>query len=31
VYAGYEQAKTMFLKLCDWGITITNGLNDSKM
>ena len=31
VYAGYENAKTMFLKLCDWGITITNGLNDSKM
>ncbi len=31
VYAGYEQAKTMFLALCDWGITITNGLNDSKM
>ena len=31
IYAGYEQAKTMFLALCDWGITITNGLNDSKM
>lgn len=31
VYAGVEQAKTMFLALCDWGITITNGLNDSKM
>ena len=31
VYAGYENAKTMFLKLCDWGISITNGLNDSKM
>ena len=31
VYAGFSEAKTMFLKLCDWGITITNGLNDSKM
>lgn len=31
IYAGYEQAKTMFLKLCDWGITITNGLNDNAM
>lgn len=31
VYAGYEQARDMFLALCDWGITITNGLNDSKM
>lgn len=31
IYAGYDDAKTMFLKLCDWGISITNGLNDSKM
>lgn len=31
IYAGYEQAKTMFLALCDWGLTITGGLNDSKM
>ncbi|MBO7061287.1 MAG: glycoside hydrolase family 127 protein [Fibrobacter sp.] len=31
IYAGYDQAKTMFLALCDWGLTITGGLNDSKM
>ncbi|HOX50081.1 MAG TPA: glycoside hydrolase family 127 protein [Fibrobacteria bacterium] len=31
MYAGNETAKSMFLKLCDWGITITNGLTDSKM
>ena len=31
IYAGYEQAKDMFLALCDWGLTITGGLNDSKM
>jgi uncharacterized protein len=31
LYAGDETAKTMFLKLCDWGITITNGLTDAKM
>lgn len=31
IYAGYEQAKDMFLALCDWGLTITAGLNDSKM
>lgn len=31
LYAGSETAKTMFLKLCDWGITITNGLTDAKM
>jgi len=31
LYGGDETAKTMFLKLCDWGITITNGLTDAKM
>ena len=31
IYAGYEQAKTMFLALCDWGLTITGGLNDNAM
>ncbi|MBO7551844.1 MAG: glycoside hydrolase family 127 protein [Fibrobacter sp.] len=31
IYAGYEQAKDMFLALCDWELTITGGLNDSKM
>jgi DUF1680 family protein len=31
IYAGYDQAKDMFLALCDWGLTITGGLNDSKM
>ncbi|MBK9577883.1 MAG: glycoside hydrolase family 127 protein [Fibrobacteres bacterium] len=31
VYAGDETSKAMFLKLCDWGITITNGLTDAKM
>ncbi len=31
MYGGIDKAKTMFLSLCDWGITITNGLNDSAM
>ena len=31
IYAGYDQAKTMFLALCDWGLTITGGLNDNAM
>jgi len=31
VYGGDETAKAMFLKLCDWGITITDGLTDAKM
>ena len=31
IYGGYEQAKTMFLALCDWGLTITGGLNDNAM
>ncbi len=29
VYAGDETARTMFLKLCDWGLTITNPLSDA--
>jgi DUF1680 family protein len=31
LYGGSETAKTMFLNLCDWGITITNGLNSDQM
>lgn len=31
LYAGSETAKTMFIKLCDWGLTIIGGLNDSQM
>jgi DUF1680 family protein len=29
LYAGDETAKTMFLKLCDWGLTITDPLSDA--
>ena len=31
LYAGNEDAKNVFLKFCDWGITITQGLSDAKM
>lgn len=31
LYAGNEEAKTMFLKFCDWAINLTSGLSDSKM
>lgn len=31
LYTGNETAKTMFLKLCDWGLTITNGLSAAQM
>jgi uncharacterized protein len=31
LYAGNEEAKTIFLKFCDWGISITAGLSDSQM
>jgi DUF1680 family protein len=31
LYAGNDEAKTMFLKFCDWAIDITSGLSDSKM
>lgn len=31
LYAGNEDAKDVFLKFCEWGITITQGLSDSKM
>jgi DUF1680 family protein len=31
VYAGNEEAKTMFLKFCDWGIDITSALSDTQM
>ncbi len=30
-YGGSEEAKAMFLKLCDWGINITSGLSDAQM
>jgi len=29
LYAGDETAKTLFLKLCDWGLTITDPLSDA--
>jgi uncharacterized protein len=29
LYAGDETAKAMFLKLCDWGLTITDPLSDA--
>lgn len=31
LYAGNEEAKTMFLKFCDWGINITSALSDEQM
>jgi len=31
VYCGYENAKEMFLKFCDWGILITSALSDEQM
>lgn len=31
LYAGNEEAKTMFLKFCDWAIQITSGLTDAQM
>jgi uncharacterized protein len=31
VYCGYENAKVMFLKFCDWGISIASALTDEQM
>jgi len=31
LYAGNEDAKSMFIQFCDWGINITAGLSDAKM
>ena len=31
IYAGNEDAKVIFLKFCDWGISITSALTDSQM
>jgi len=31
LYAGNEEAKNIFLKFCDWGISITSGLTDDQM
>jgi len=31
VYTGNDEAKTMFLKFCDWGIDITSALSDTQM
>ncbi len=31
LYAGNEDAKTIFLKFCDWGIDITFALSDAQM
>lgn len=31
LYGGSEQARHMFLELCDWGIDIISGLSDSQM
>jgi len=31
LYAGDQNAKTMFLKLCDWGLIITGNLSDDQM
>ncbi|GHT12832.1 glycosyl hydrolase [Bacteroidia bacterium] len=31
LYAGNEQAKDLFLKMCDWGISVTGSLSDEQM
>lgn len=31
LYGGNEDAKQIFLKFCDWGISITSGLSDNQM
>ncbi len=31
LYCGNEQAKTLFLTFCDWGIRITSALNEEQM
>jgi len=31
LYSGYEDAKTIFLKFCEWGISITDSLADEQM
>jgi DUF1680 family protein len=31
LYTGNEEAKDVFLKFCDWGITLIAGLNDKQM
>ncbi len=31
VYCGYESAKVMFLKFCDWGISISSGLSNEQI
>lgn len=31
LYCGYENAKQLFLKFCDWGISVTSNLSDSQM
>lgn len=31
LYTGNETARTMFLKLCDWGVRITSPLSDAQM
>ena len=31
LYTGNEEAKTMFLKFCDWGISITSALTNEQM
>lgn len=31
MYTGNQEALDMFLKLCDWGISVTEGLSDNQM
>ncbi len=31
LYAGNDEAKSIFLKFCDWAIDLTSGLSDAKM
>ena len=31
LYTGNEEAKSIFIKFCDWGINITSGLTDDQM
>ncbi len=31
LYAGSEEARTLFLRLCDWGLTVIDPLSDAQM
>lgn len=31
MYTGNKEALDMFLRLCDWGVSVTEGLSDNQM